>query len=415
MRRFITRHSQVSEDATYDGGHLFPEGETLISEMGSEQARLFGIRMRELGFKGVILSSPYIRTMLTAEIIANEVDAKIIPFAPIHEIFRRESQIEKYKGYTIEELKKTFTRVPADATLAYPWWVSTPETMDDVVERVARGVKLAEELYGDGDILYVAHGASCEALIRAYKIPRKRYDIVFNCSLSFVDDTVKKYKRGYCDTAHLPYAMTTSNFCPKSDIDDQKMNAEYEGEIDLPLWLSKVEGEKVLHIGDTESQNYPFYRALINALKPDVIIHTGDMADEVKAGRIPLMRDEYLHKIEVMAKMLRESGAKRIIIVPGNNDLTDEIKALLPEAEIYPENSVTEIDGRPCRLSHSVKALTPDGKWCFYGHGFTGETWEYSMNTEGGECRFNVCNGVTVASPSSGKFALIKVPSTLLD
>ena len=75
MRRFITRHSQIPDGSSYDGGHLFPVGETLISELGREQARLLGIRLREMGFSGVILSSPYVRTMLTAEIIAKETGA----------------------------------------------------------------------------------------------------------------------------------------------------------------------------------------------------------------------------------------------------------------------------------------------------------------------------------------------------
>lgn len=415
MRRFITRHSQIPEGSSYNGGHLFPDGETLISELGREQAVLLGKRLKDLGFKGVILSSPYVRTMLTAEIIANEVDAEIIPFAPVHEIFRKESQIRTYRGLSGDEIKKTFTRVRPDAELAYPWWPSELETMETVQRRVDAGVKLAEKLYGDADILYVAHGASCDALVHSYKIPKRRYDLMFNCSLSFVDDTLKKGKRAYCDATHMPYDMTTSNFLKKSVLDSEVMAAEYTADIEIPEWWTDVKGQRVLHIGDTESQSYPFFRALIAKAKPDVIIHTGDMADEVKVGRIPLTRDEYLHKISVMCDMLANSGAERVIVVPGNNDLGDEIARLLPTAEIYDEDSVVTVDGLECKLSHSVKHFTPDRKWSFYGHGFTGDDWEYESNTKGGECRFNASNGATVCCPSEGSFALIEVPKNEFD
>ena len=67
MRRFITRHSQIPDGSSYDGGHLFPAGETLISELGEEQARLVGIRLKNMNFSGVILSSPFVRTLLKGD------------------------------------------------------------------------------------------------------------------------------------------------------------------------------------------------------------------------------------------------------------------------------------------------------------------------------------------------------------
>lgn len=412
MRRFITRHSQVPNGSSYNGGHLFPDGETLISELGEEQARLLGERLRDLEFSGVILSSPYVRTMLTAEIIAEIVGAEIIPFAPIHEIFRKNNQILSYKGLSSEELKKTFRHVRSDFELAYPWWPSALEDTNAVQARVDDGVRLAEKLYGNGDILYVGHGASCDALVNSYGIPKKRYSLLFNCALSYVVKTDKKVKFTHCDTIHLPYEKTTSNFLAKRDYDSEVMSREFNGIIELPSWLDTLNGKRVLHIGDTESQNYHFFRALIEAARPDIIIHTGDMADEVKVGRIPETKSEYLHKISVMCDMLDRSSAREIIIVPGNNDIAEDISRLIPRAKICKQNSVVDIDGRECRLSHSVAALKPDGEWCFYGHGFTGDDWNYGDNREGGECRFNACLGATLCSPKEGKFTLIVPPST---
>lgn len=187
-------------------------------------------------------------------------------------------------------------------------------------------------------------------------------------------------------------------------------NGEYTEDIQLPPELGAIHGTRVLHIGDTEARYYPYFIRLIRETRPDVIIHTGDMADEVKVGRIPGTKNEYISKIKVIAKAMRESGA-RLIVVPGNNDLETDIITILPEAEVLPVNSIVEIDGIECRVGHQVHKMTFDRKWHFYGHGFTGEEWEYEMNlTQSDKRRFNACLGAFICSPSEDLFALIKLP-----
>ena len=410
MRRFITRHGQVPEGTVYNGGHLFPDGETLISELGARQAHLVGARLREIGFSGVILSSPYVRTLLTAEIIAEETGAEIVPFAPVHEIFRREKQIEEYKGLTAEEIKAKFKHIAEDFELEYPWWPSELEDMEAVAKRVERGVAVAEARYPDREILYVGHGASCSGLRRAYGIKESSYLPFFNCALSYVDDTGEKVKRVHCDTSYIPYEITTSNHMSRADMDVAIMSAEYTEPIALPEWATSGKARRLLHISDTASWHYPYYRRLIELVRPRVLIHTGDMADEVKVGRIEGVKDEYLAKVSVMCDVLRQSGAERLIVVPGNNDLFDEISVRLQGSEVYRENKQIEIDGRECRVGHSVRHMTFDKRWHFYGHGKTGESWEYASNTKEGECRFNATFGSTVINLDTGEFYRIALP-----
>jgi len=148
---------------------------------------------------------------------------------------------------------------------------------------------------------------------------------------------------------------------------------------------------------------------LIEEVKPDIILHTGDMADEVKVGRIPGTEYEYISKIKHLLSVMNESGAQ-LIIVPGNNDLPDEIRRLSPKAEIYPVNTVIEIDGVECRIGHQVMKMTFDRKWAFYGHGLTGETWAPENNAVGSEIRLNVIHGSTVCSLGDGRFFRIPRP-----
>ena len=183
----------------------------------------------------------------------------------------------------------------------------------------------------------------------------------------------------------------------------------YSWTIDIPEEAESIKGKKLLHIGDTDSRLYPYYKKLIETVKPDIILHTGDMADEVKVGRIPETRFEYLRKIEKIIGYMRASGA-RVIIVPGNNDLPDEIKKIAPDMEVYHRNSVIVLDGEECRIGHQVMNMTFDKKWHFYGHGFTGEEWSYEKNVPGEECRFNACLGSFICSISENKFYMLPIP-----
>jgi predicted phosphodiesterase len=145
-------------------------------------------------------------------------------------------------------------------------------------------------------------------------------------------------------------------------------------------------------------------------VKPDVIIHTGDMADEVKVGRMPEVRDEYIEKIAEMAEILNDSGAEKIYIVPGNNDLPDEISRLVPTAQMMKNSWRIEVDGIEGRVGHQVTSINYDKQWAFYGHGYTGETWRYEQNREGGECRFNACNGAFIVSFKDNKYYKVDLP-----
>ncbi len=211
----------------------------------------------------------------------------------------------------------------------------------------------------------------------------------------------------FADPDRLVPDIPTERLVPSFD---ERVSGEYPDPIELPPELYTIKGKRVLHIGDTESRYYPYFKKLIEEVKPDVIIHTGDMSDEVKVGRIPGTKNEYISKIKVIAGAMRESNA-RLIVVPGNNDLEADIKTILPEAEVLPVNSIVEIDGIECRVGHQVNKMSFDRKWHFYGHGFTGEEWEYEMNLVRTDIRrFNACLGAFVCSPSEDIFALIKLP-----
>ena len=409
MIRYITRHGQIVASADYwQGQHMFPLGEPPLSELGREQARLLGEHLKKMQFQGRIISSPYRRTMETAEIIAEIVDAYILPYWPIREMFTADERAGIFEGLSLKELQEMYPRIAPDAELMDRWWlqpygVAKGETLEEVTARVRDGVARIEELFPDEEILYVGHGASQNALVKVYGFQRERHKLGFNCQLSWIDPWHSEIKSCLFDVSHMPYEMTTSNALTREQYDAEYFAKPWPEEIPLPEGFNTICGQKVLHIGDTKSVDYPYYRKLIEVVQPDVILHTGDIADEVKVGRIPEVRYEYICKIKTLLQIMEESKA-RLIIVPGNNDLPEEIARLVPRAEIYPEDAVLELDGVSCRVGHRVQRTTFDQKWSFYGHGPTGDSWRYEDNIPGQPCRFNAFFGSYVCSLKEDKF-----------
>ena len=416
MIRYITRHGQVEDYRKPEANHLYPPGDIPLSDLGRKQARLLGERLKTMGFSGRIISSPYDRTLETSNIIAKILGVKVTPFALVREKILSQRHADGFVGLTLEQIREKFDCIDEDAELEYPWWHAPGipariENNDEVRARVRYGLELLELLYPNEDLLIVSHGASASAALDVLGIPqdKRKRSMMFNCSLSAIDTKDPSVPTLYCDTSHMKYEETCSNYYTREEFDNAYFESECDHEIVLPEGVETITGTKILHIGDTFSIDFPHVFKIIDMVKPDVIIHTGDMVEEVKAGRKPEVRYEYISKVKSLLEHMKNSGA-RIIIVPGNNDLPDELVKMLPNAEFYPENTVLTFDGVECRVSHNLQAMTYDKKWSFYGHGFRGETWSLEKNVAGEECRFNAYWGTFICSLAENKFYMIPLP-----
>ena len=66
-----------------------------------------------------------------------------------------------------------------------------------------------------------------------------------------------------------------------------------ENGIHLPPQLLASEEFKVMHISDTPSAIYGAVTGMMERLRPDLIVHTGDLADDIKLGENPGYLDQY--------------------------------------------------------------------------------------------------------------------------
>lgn len=134
--------------------------------------------------------------------------------------------------------------------------------------------------------------------------------------------------------------------------------------------LMESEEFKIMHISDTPDNVYPFILNLIEKTHPDVIIHTGDLVDNIKLERRPELREKYRSSLLKILSILENSGAK-VFIVPGNEDDEGLIRESVEKAIAVKPGTVIEVNGLKLALGHSpTDVRNVDAAFRLYGHNF---------------------------------------------
>ena len=213
MRVYIARHGQPWLSQNWEEDPEFPRGDPPLSDLGRTQARLLGVRLRELGFRGKIYASPYYRTAETAELVARELSTVFYPEAAIREVVKESAKMVGFNGMTLDALQAEFGSLSRSASLPYPWWTGQAETPEMVLARVGRF--LAARDADDEDFMIVGHGASVSAGIRYYLADYP--DILagvennWNCGLTAIQVKPEFLAHLLSDFSHLAPDQVTSN------------------------------------------------------------------------------------------------------------------------------------------------------------------------------------------------------------
>lgn len=131
--------------------------------------------------------------------------------------------------------------------------------------------------------------------------------------------------------------------------------------------LRESSEKKVLHISDTPDSIYPFVFEAIDRLRPDIVIHTGDLADNVKLGSGASL-DLYKKKARILIEGLVERSGAETYIVPGNHDADDFIEKLGGKVKIIEEGSLITINGITIGMAHYGDRLPKKADIKLYGH-----------------------------------------------
>lgn len=126
---------------------------------------------------------------------------------------------------------------------------------------------------------------------------------------------------------------------------------------------------RLFHISDTPSQFYPELKRILSELEPDYIIHTGDLADNIKIGLYKSSFHRYKHEVRILLKILHESKAKEIVLTLGNHDDYDFVSKHKGRLMVFEGPGELEIEGVKVAFSHyysDLKGLSADIR--LYGH-----------------------------------------------
>lgn len=325
MKIYIAKHAQA----------MNMQADAPLSELGKAQAAMFGIKMKRSNFQGKIYTSPAKCAMETAEAVALETGAEICAVA-----------------WMLDDDKNS---VEAKVNAA----------LDELLTRAE-----TEEEY-----LLIGHSASVEAVKNRLDLDST---VLWNCCLGRYD-TKQPQHNHYKDISFLPGDMV-------SDDDKMAMDMEFDADctnpygIEIPAQLRHEKGLKILHIGDTHSAYYPLCKQVIRLVQPDIIIHTGDSADEMKVGWNHAVRDSYLEKVRVLMDILKESGST-VYWNTGNNDLPEEVAKMAPFVHIVEPDTVLQIGGYDICLTHSREQITKEADIYLYGHSTRAESFEEEFGT----------------------------------
>ncbi len=129
---------------------------------------------------------------------------------------------------------------------------------------------------------------------------------------------------------------------------------------------------KILHISDTPDNIYKFIFSVIDRLKPDYIIHTGDLVDNIKLGSgAPI--NPYKKSVNNFLKEFTKRDWAETYIVLGNHDDIETMNKLAKgKVHIYQEGTTIDIKGIKLGLAHYKENLPDNVEIKLYGHDKTG-------------------------------------------
>ena len=108
-------------------------------------------------------------------------------------------------------------------------------------------------------------------------------------------------------------------------------------------FAADAKGALLLYISDTLTAQYPALQALIDAVHPAAVIHTGDSVDEYKVGRLEADRIPYEAGMKELMEILGSADCPLYFTSGNNDDLT--LITDLPDVTVVPNHTVIEVEG----------------------------------------------------------------------
>lgn len=126
---------------------------------------------------------------------------------------------------------------------------------------------------------------------------------------------------------------------------------------------------KILHISDTPSFIYSEIVRIIKIIDPQYIIHTGDVADDVKLELYSWKKDMYQNNIKKFSNKLNKATSNTPIFCVGNHDDKDTLIKYFGEENVFSEPTTMNICGKKFSFSHYIEKIDDlDSDFYLFGH-----------------------------------------------
>lgn len=141
------------------------------------------------------------------------------------------------------------------------------------------------------------------------------------------------------------------------------------GYVHVPDSIKSIKEKKLLHISDTPVIFNSGLIKLLKDLSPDIIIHTGDMVDNIKLEIYKYQLPKYELHLKSIMDILESSEAEDIYICAGNHDNIELMRKYSKRSIIIEESLNIEIFNVKAALSHfPYKIIQKPADYNFFGH-----------------------------------------------
>lgn len=172
----------------------------------------------------------------------------------------------------------------------------------------------------------------------------------------------------------------------------------------IPREIFRMERPIAVHISDTPEEIYPYLYQALKILKPDYLIHTGDLVDNIKLEIVPELEQDYYQSLEEFIKNIESLNIQKIYYISGNHDQTEKIKSLTKRGRVLEEGTI-ELEGLSFYLNHFFVKERPEADYYLYGHSF-----EPKSHQVPGEIRLNGLEAIGLISLKSGEMKSLPYP-----
>ncbi len=137
----------------------------------------------------------------------------------------------------------------------------------------------------------------------------------------------------------------------------------------MPLLPESVKGNCILHVSDTPSSFYKDLKRLLEFLRPEALVHTGDIADDVKLEIQPSDRPRFRKNLLRFFCACSPISKSRVVIACGNHDDFKMVRELAGEMVVFEKYGRLNVCGIDTAVSHYLSHLpSPGVSLNLYGH-----------------------------------------------